>query len=163
MKPARFRYHAPKTIEEAVDTLAEVAADDGRVLAGGQSLVPIMAFRLARPAHLIDINAVAGLDGLIVRDGVLRIGARVRHAAFHRPVVEGPLGALLTTVVRHVAHYPIRLRGTFCGSLAHADPAAEWGVVAATLDAELVALGGRGERRLAARDFFQGAMETALM
>src|SRR6266568_1987462 len=162
MKPARFRYHAPKTIEEALDTLAEVAPEDGRVLAGGQSLVPIMAFRLARPAHLIDINAVAGLGRLVVRDGVLRIGARVRHAAFHHPVADGPLGAMLASVVRHIAHYPIRLRGTFCGSLAHADPAAEWGVVAATLDAELVAVGAHGERRLAARDFFRGLMETAL-
>src|SRR2546425_3869905 len=116
MKPAPFRYHAPKTIEEAVETLAEVASEDGRVLAGGQSLVPIMAFRLARPAHLIDINRVAGLDGLTARDGGLHIGARVRHAAFHRPIVEGPLGALLATVVRHIGHYPIRMRGTFCGS-----------------------------------------------
>ena len=163
MKPAPFTYHRPATIEDAVRLLAELAPLEGRVLAGGQSLVPIMAFRLARPAHLIDINAVAGLDGLVERDGPLRIGARVRHAAFHRPVVDGPLGALLAHVVRHIAHYPIRVRGTFCGSLAHADPAAEWGVVAATLDAELVAVGVRGERRLAACDFFRGAMETALM
>ena len=162
MKPAPFAYHRPTTLAETVRLLAELAPQEGRILAGGQSLVPIMAFRLARPAHLVDINAVAGLDGLDVRDGVLRIGARVRHAAFHRPVVDGPLGALLATVVRHIAHYPIRLRGTFCGSLAHADPAAEWGVVAATLDAELVAVGVRGERRLAARDFFRGVMETAL-
>jgi len=162
VKPAPFAYHRPATIGDALQMLAELAPQEGRVLAGGQSLVPIMAFRLARPAHLIDINAVAGLDGLVVRDGVLRIGARVRHAAFHRPVVDGPLGVLLAAVVRHIAHYPIRLRGTFCGSLAHADPAAEWGVVAATLDAELVAVGVRGERRLAARDFFRGAMDTAL-
>jgi len=163
VKPAPFAYHRPATIEDAVRLLAELAPQEGRVLAGGQSLVPIMAFRLARPAHLIDINAVAGLDRLDARDGILRIGARVRHAAFHRPVVDGPLGALLAEVVRHIAHYPIRLRGTFCGSLAHADPAAEWGVVAATLDAELAAVGARGERRLAAHDFFRGAMETALM
>jgi len=162
VKPAPFAYHRPETLDEAVHLLAELAPQDGRILAGGQSLVPIMAFRLARPTHLIDINAVADLDGLAVRDGMLRIGARVRHAAFHRPVVDGPLGALLAAVVRHIAHYPIRLRGTFCGSLAHADPAAEWCAVAATLDAELVAVGVRGERRLAARDFFRGAMETAL-
>jgi aerobic carbon-monoxide dehydrogenase medium subunit len=162
VKPAPFAYHRPATMEDAVRLLAELAPQDGRILAGGQSLVPIMAFRLARPAHLIDINRVAGLDGLVARDGVLRIGARVRHAAFHRPVEDGPLGALLASVVRHIAHYPIRLRGTFCGSLAHADPAAEWGVVAATLDVEMVAVGVRGERRLAARDFFRGAMETAL-
>jgi aerobic carbon-monoxide dehydrogenase medium subunit len=162
LKPAPFTYHRPETLLEAVQLLAELAPQDGRVLAGGQSLVPIMAFRLARPAHLIDINAVAGLDALAVRDEILHIGARARHAAFHRPVEGGPLGALLAVVVRHIGHYPIRLRGTFCGSLAHADPAAEWCLVAATLDAELVALSARGERRLAARDFFQGAMATAL-
>jgi len=145
-----------------VQLLGELAPRDGLVLAGGQSLAPIMAFRLARPAYLIDINRVAGLDLLAERDGMLQIGARVRHAAFHRPPVAGPLGALLADVVRHIAHYPIRLRGTFCGSLAHADPAAEWGVVAATLDAELVAVGAHGERRIAASDFFRGVMETAL-
>src|SRR4051812_32596162 len=162
MKPASFEYHAPKTIDEAVRLLAELAPQDGRVLAGGQSLVPTMAFRLARPAHLIDINAVAGLDRLAVRDGALRIGARGRHADFHRPVGEAPLGRMLAAVVRHIAHHPIRLRGTFCGSLAHADPAAEWSLVAATLDAELVAVSAAGERRIGARDFFRGAMETAL-
>jgi carbon-monoxide dehydrogenase medium subunit len=145
-----------------VRLLAELAPQDGRVLAGGQSLVPIMAFRLARPAHLIDINTVAGLDVLTVRDEVLHIGARTRHAAFHRPVQRGPLGAMLAAAVRHVAHYPIRLRGTFCGSLAHADPAAEWCLVAVTLDAKLIARSARGKRRFAARDFFQGAMATAL-
>jgi carbon-monoxide dehydrogenase medium subunit len=149
-------------LAEALRLLAELAPQDGRILAGGQSLVPIMAFRLARPVHLIDINAVAGLDVFAERDGVLHIGARVRHAAFHRPVQDGPLGRMLSAVVRHVAHYPVRLRGTFCGSLAHADPAAEWCLVAATLDAELVARSADGERRLPARDFFQGAMATAL-
>ena len=162
MKPAAFTYHRPATVDQAVDLLAELAPRDGRVLAGGQSLVPIMAFRLARPAHLIDINRVAGLDRLDVQDGQLRIGARVRHAAFHRPVEDGPLGALLAAVVRHIAHYPIRLRGTFCGSLAHADPAAEWCLVAAALDAKLVAVSTRGRRILSAHDFFHGAMQTAL-
>ena len=126
MKPAAFRYHAPKTIDEAVATLAEVAPDDGRVLAGGQSLVPIMAFRLARPSHLVDINGIAGLDRIATANGKLSIGACVRHAAFYQPVVDGPLGRLLSTVVRHIGHHPIRTRGTFCGSLAHADPASEW-------------------------------------
>jgi carbon-monoxide dehydrogenase medium subunit len=162
VKPAPFAYHRPPTVEDAVGLLAELAPQDGRVLAGGQSLVPIMAFRLARPAHLIDINAIAGLNEVVVRDDTLHISAGVRHAAFHRPFVAGPLGAVLAAVVRHIAHYPIRMRGTFCGSLAHADPAAEWCLVAATLDAELVAIGARGERVVAARDFFRGAMETAL-
>src|SRR6188472_996476 len=139
MKPAPFIHHAPKTLDEALKILAEVAPQDGRVLAGGQSLVPIMAFRLAKPAHLVDINEVAGLDRVETNDGKLLIGARVRHAAFHKPVTAGPLGALLAEVVRHIAHYPIRVRGTFCGSVAHADPASEWCLVAATLDAEIVA------------------------
>jgi carbon-monoxide dehydrogenase medium subunit len=162
MKPAQFRYHAPKTIEEAVDTLAEVAGEDGRVLAGGQSLVPIMAFRLARPAHLVDINGVEALRRLTVEGERLCIGACVRHAAFHTPVVEGPLGRLLATVVRHIAHYPIRTRGTFCGSIAHADPAAEWCLVAVALGAEMVARRAAGTRTIPAQDFFRGIMTTAL-
>src|SRR5436189_1624998 len=163
MKPARFRYHAPKTIEEAVDTLAEVAGEDGRVLAGGQSLVPIMAFRMARPAHLVDINGVAELARVSRVADNLCIGAIVRHAAFHRPSVHGQMGRLLAAVVRHIAHYPIRTRGTFCGSIAHADPASEWCLVATTLSAEMVAASKRGQRVIAADDFFQGIMTTALM
>jgi len=162
MKPAAFTRHVPKTLDEALKILAEVAPQDGRILAGGQSLVPIMAFRMARPAHLVDINEVAGLDTLKVDGGHLSIGARVRHAAFHKPPVEGPLGALLASVVRHIAHYPIRMRGTFCGSLAHADPASEWCLTAATLDADLIAKSTRGSRTIAAKDFFEGIMSTAL-
>ncbi len=162
MKPAPFARHVPQTIEEAVSALARYAPNEGRIVAGGQSLVPIMSFRMARPAHLIDINDIEELQRLAVIDGVLSIGACVRHAAFHKPVVGGPLGLLLAYVVRHIAHYPIRTRGTFCGSLAHADPASEWCLVAATLDAELIAKSGRGERRIAARDFLEGIMSTSL-
>jgi aerobic carbon-monoxide dehydrogenase medium subunit len=162
MKPAAFRYHAPKTVDEAVALLAEFAADDGRVLAGGQSLVPTMAFRLARPAHLVDINGIEALNRIAVADGKLVIGACVRHSAFHKPVCEGPLGKLLTDVVHHIAHYPIRNRGTFCGSLAHADPASEWCLVLAALDGEVVAQSVRGARTIAAQDFFKGIMTTAL-
>jgi carbon-monoxide dehydrogenase medium subunit len=162
MKPAAFRYHSPKTIDEAVALLAEVAPQDGRVLAGGQSLVPTMAFRLAKPAHLVDINGVEALNRIAVANGKLSIGACVRHAAFHRPVCEGPLGTFLTYVVRYIAHYPIRNRGTFCGSLAHADPASEWCLVVAALDGELVAKSARSERIIAARDYFKGIMSTAL-
>ena len=162
MKPAPFVYHAPKTVEETVAILAEVAPEDGRVLAGGQSLVPTMAFRLARPAHLVDINQVAGLNRLAVDGDALSIGACVRHAAFHRPVAPAPLGDLLAFVVRHIAHYPIRTRGTFCGSLAHADPASEWCVVATTLGGEIKARSARGTRSIAAADLFQGLMSTAL-
>ncbi len=162
MKPAPFRHHAPTTVDEAVALLAQFAPQDGRVLAGGQSLVPTMAFRLARPAHLIDINGITALERIAVENGKLVIGACVRHAAFHRPVVDGPLGELLGKVVRHIAHYPIRNRGTFCGSIAHADPASEWCTVAAALDAEMVARSARGTRAIAAKDFFAGIMTTAL-
>jgi carbon-monoxide dehydrogenase medium subunit len=162
MKPAPFQYHAPKTVAEAVAVLAEVAPADGRVLAGGQSLVPTMAFRLARPAHLVDINGIAELDRIKRVDGKLAIGACVRHAAFYRPVVDGPLGRLMSSVVRHIAHHPIRTRGTFCGSLVHADPASEWCLVAATLGAEMVAQSRHGSRVIAADDFFAGIMTTAL-
>ena len=162
MKPAPFQYHAPTTIDEAVRTLAEVVGEDGRVLAGGQSLVPIMAFRLARPGHLVDINGVATLRRLAVDGDQLSIGACVRHAAFHKPVVEGPLGRLLATVVRHIAHYPIRTRGTFCGSIAHADPASEWCAVAAALDADMIARRAGGTRTIPAQAFFRGIMTTAL-
>ncbi|MDB5513446.1 MAG: carbon monoxide dehydrogenase medium subunit [Tardiphaga sp.] len=162
MKPAPFIRHVPRTVEEVVDQLSEFAPLDGRILAGGQSLVPIMAFRMARPAHLIDINEVEGLDRLKVDGDILSIGARVRHAAFHRPVVEGPLGQLLSYVVRHIAHYPIRMRGTFGGSLAHADPSSEWCLVAATLDARLVAKSVRGERLIEVADFLEGIMSTSL-
>jgi carbon-monoxide dehydrogenase medium subunit len=162
MKPAPFRYHAPKTVDDALARLAEVAPQDGRVLAGGQSLVPAMAFRLARPAHLVDINGIAPLARLAAADGKLAIGACVRHAAFYRPAAQGPLGALLATVVRHIAHHPIRTRGTFCGSLAHADPASEWCLVAATLGAEMEARSANVTRTIAAADFFAGLMTTAL-
>jgi carbon-monoxide dehydrogenase medium subunit len=162
MKPAAFRYHAPKTLDEAVAILAEVAPEDGRVLAGGQSLVPTMAFRLARPAHLVDINGIKSLEKVASNGAGLSIGACVRHAAFHRPVADGPLGSLLSTVVRHIGHYPIRTRGTFCGSLVHADPASEWCLVAATLGAEIVAQNAREKRTIATKDFFTGAMSTTL-
>jgi carbon-monoxide dehydrogenase medium subunit len=162
MKPAAFVRHVPKTLDEAVKILADVAPQDGRVLAGGQSLVPIMAFRLAKPGHLVDINEIAGLDTITSDRDTLTIGACVRHGAFHKPVADRPLGALLSTVVRHIAHYPIRMRGTFCGSLAHADPASEWCLVAATLDATMIAESTRGERAIPAHDFFAGIMSTAL-
>jgi aerobic carbon-monoxide dehydrogenase medium subunit len=162
VKPAAFAYHAPRTVQQTVAKLAEFSQSDGRILAGGQSLVPMMAFRMARPAHLIDINAVAGFDRLAVEGDTLSIAPCVRHAAFHRPVVAGPTGALLSDVVANIAHYPIRLRGTFCGRLAHADPASEWCLTAVTLGADVVVLSTRGRRIIAADDYFQGMMMTAL-
>lgn len=162
MKPSQFVYYAPSTLEEAVSMLATVAREDGRVIAGGQSLVPAMALRLAQPAHLVDINGVAGLDRLAVEADELCIGACVRHAAFERHVVDGPLGRLLTSVVRNIAHHPIRTRGTFCGSIANADPASEWCLLAATLGAKVVARSIRGTRTIDEPGFFKGIMETAL-
>jgi len=159
MKPAPFLYHAPRTLEEALALLA--AEEDVRILAGGQTLVPTMAFRLAKLGHLIDINGIAELDHLRVEAGKLRVGALTRHAAFHAPVVAGPLGRLLAEVVRHIGHYTIRTRGTFCGSLAYADPASEWCLVAATLGAEIVLRASAGERVVAARDFFLDLLTTA--
>ncbi len=162
MKPAPFEYYRARTLPEALARLAQIAPDDGRVLAGGQSLLPTMAFRMARPRHLLDINRVEGLDRIAEADGKLAIGARVRHAAFHQAVTANPLGRLLQTVVPHIAHYPIRARGTFCGSLALADPASEWCCVAATLDAELIVHSIRGQRAIKVDAFFQGFMSTAL-
>ena len=162
MKPGSFTYHAPRTVDEAVALLGSVAANDGRVIAGGQSLVPTMALRLAQPAHLIDINGVSGLDRIEVIDGELVIGACVRHNAFECAVVDGPLGRLLKQVVHHIAHTPIRTRGTFCGSIAHADPASEWCLLAATLGARMRARSVRGERLISEPGFFEGMMATAL-
>jgi carbon-monoxide dehydrogenase medium subunit len=161
MKPAPFAYHAPRSVDEAVELLA-AHGDDAKVLAGGQSLVPAMNFRLARPAVLVDINRVPELGFCSVSNGTLRIGALARHARFERPVADGPLGALLADVVRYIAHLPIRVRGTFAGSLAHADPAAEWCVVATTLDAEILARGPGGERSIEAGTFFRSILTTSL-
>jgi carbon-monoxide dehydrogenase medium subunit len=162
LKPAAFQYHAPGSVEETLSLLSEFGSQEGRVLAGGQSLVPAMALRLATPAHVIDINGVSELGSLSIKQDSLAIGACVRHCAFEHEAIPGPLGELLSTAVRHIAHYPIRTRGTFCGSLAHADPASEWCLVAATLDSDLVARSKRGTRTIAARDFFQGLMTTSL-
>ncbi len=160
MKPAAFIYHSPSTVEEALALLAGL--EDGKVLAGGQSLVPAMAFRLARPSDLIDINGIESLKRLAVENGALVIGAGVRHSAFHKPVEPGPTGRLLARVVKHIAHYPIRTRGTFCGSLANADPSSEWCLTAATLDATLVCQSASGRRELKTSDFFDGVMTTTL-
>jgi len=161
LKPAAFHYHAPTRTAELLDLLEE-HGDDGKLLAGGQSLVPAMNFRLARPAHVVDLNGVAELDFRTATADHLIIGALQRHAAFERPVVNGALGELLSTVQPCIGHAPIRERGTFAGSLAHADPSSEWCLVAATLDADIVACSGAGERHIAAAQFFQGTFATAL-
>jgi carbon-monoxide dehydrogenase medium subunit len=162
MKPVAFQYFAPRALDEALDLLAE-HGDDGKILAGGQSLVPAMNFRLARPSALIDINRVAALDYLREEDGRLHIGALTRHARFEMPVASGALGGFLPHVAHHIAHLPIRARGTFCGSVAHADPASEWCLIAATLDAEFIIASRRGgTRTLAPDEYFVGALTTAL-
>jgi aerobic carbon-monoxide dehydrogenase medium subunit len=161
MKPVSFRYFAPRTVDDALDLL-DTHGQEGKILAGGQSLVPAMNFRLARPASLIDINRIDALDFVREDGGELRIGALVRHARFEAPVSRGALSAFLPRVARHIGHLPIRSRGTFCGSIAHADPASEWCLLAATLDAELVIVSRRGQRKVRPNQYFVGALTTTL-
>lgn len=160
MKPAPFILHQARSRQEALALLADVGEAGGLILAGGQSLVPMMALRVAYPTHLVDINGVPEFSELSSDSGRLSIGATVRHARFHLPVEPGCLGRLLATVSRHIAHYPIRMRGTFCGSLAHADPASEWCLVASALDAGLHLASKTDERVVGAKDFFAGIMTT---
>ncbi len=161
MKPAAFDYHAPRSRDEVLRLLS-AHGDEAKVLAGGQSLVPTMNFRLARPAVLIDINRVPDLAALERGENDLRIGALNRHVRFERAVTDGPLATLLPEVARHIAHTPIRMRGTFGGSLAHADPASEWCATALALDAVIVAESARGRREIAAAQFFKAPFTTAL-
>lgn len=159
MKPAAFDYFAPRSIEEATALLGEHGGD-ARVLAGGQSLVPAMNFRLARPAVLIDINNVPGLAGVREAGGMLSIGALTRHVVFEQPVATGPLAKLLPVVAHNIAHLPIRMRGTFGGSIAHADPAAEWCALTLALDAEVVVRSVDASRTIPAGDWFRSIFTT---
>lgn len=162
MKPAPFEYFAPDTAEEALGLLRE-HGDEAKVLAGGQSLVPAMNFRLARPAVIVDIGRLGELAAIDDSDpGAVTVGARVRHLDLERNQIGGPLGRLLAATARWVGHYPIRVRGTFGGSLAHADPAAEWCVLARVLDAEMKCRSIDGARTVAAADFFEMVFTTAL-
>lgn len=162
MKSAAFEYCLATDIRHALDLLRE-RAGDVKILAGGQSLVPAMNFRLARPGALVDINGIAELAGVSgTSETGVRIGALTRHAQFHDAIERGPVGQLLAKVVKHIAHYPIRQRGTFGGSLAHADPASEWCLTALTLDATMTIVAAQGERRVPARDFFRGIFSTAV-
>lgn len=160
VKPAAFAYFAPDTVDGVVEVLG--SHDDVKILAGGQSLVPAMNFRLARPAVLVDINGIAELDYVDVRNGELEVGALARHSRFETPVEPGLLGTALADIARFIGHHPIRLRGTFVGSVAHADPASEWCVVASTLDATMVVLGPGGERTVEAGRFFHTLFTTDL-
>jgi aerobic carbon-monoxide dehydrogenase medium subunit len=163
VKPAAFEYHRVDRTEDALERLAELG-EDAKVLAGGQSLVPMMNFRLVRPPALVDVMRIPDLR-YVMRDGdALRIGALTRHREIEL-LRDGDLVSgyeLLPHAARWVGHYPIRTRGTFGGSIAHADPAAEWCMLALLLDATVVVTGPGGEREIPAADFFLGFFTTAL-
>jgi len=161
MKPPPFDYYAPGTLDEAL-TLLDELGEDAKPLAGGQSLVPLMNFRLAWPSALVDLNFVAGLDH-IRRDGEeLVFGATARQADAERSDDVRPGWPLLIEALRHVGHPATRSRGTVAGSLAHADPAAELPAVLIALRGEVVVASRRGSRRIAADDLFLGFLSTAL-
>jgi len=162
MKPAAFTYHRARDVAGAVGLLAELG-DDAKIIAGGQSLVAMMNYRLARPAHLVDIGRIDGLDHLRRDRDALRIGALTTHHAVEVGT-DALLGGftLLRDAMAWVGHLPIRTRGTVGGSLAHADATAEWCLLAVLLDAEIVARGPRGVRTIAAGEFFHGFYSTAL-
>jgi aerobic carbon-monoxide dehydrogenase medium subunit len=161
MKPPRFEYHAPTTVEEALRLLTRYQGD-AKVLAGGQSLMPLLNFRLLRPVALIDLNRIAALSYIGEVDGQVRLGAMTRQRAVEfSPVVRRRL-PLLAEATRWVGHLPIRTRGTIGGSIAHADPAAEYPAVLTALEGEVVARGPRGERTLRPADLFQTYLTTSL-
>lgn len=162
MKPPPFAYASAGSVEEAVSLLAGAGAD-AKILAGGQSLVPLLAFRLARPSVLVDVNPLAELAYLRVGNGDgLAIGALCRHVALERsPELTGPWQAVAEAAPL-IGHYPIRVRGTAGGSIAHADPSAELPVLCAAYEAELEVLGPAGRRAIAAADFFRGPFTTSL-
>jgi CO/xanthine dehydrogenase FAD-binding subunit len=160
MKPPPFGYARASSVDEAVSLLA--ADEDAKVIAGGQSLVPMLNFRQVRPSKLVDITGIAGLDGIEREGDELVIRATVRQSvAEHSPVVRRDC-PLVGQALQHVGHVLNRARGTVCGSLAHADPAAELAAVAVALDAVLVAVGPSGERRIPAAEFYLGPHSTAL-
>ena len=162
MKMPDFVYHRPDSLEVALALLAQ-HGPEAKVLAGGQSLLPVMALRLSQPAHLVDITRVPELHQLAVApDGGLVIGAGVRHEEVERSELVATHAPLLAQAVRLVGHPAIRARGTVCGSLAHADASAELPAVALAVDAELVATSVRGERIIPAAEFFTGFLSTAL-
>jgi CO/xanthine dehydrogenase FAD-binding subunit len=160
MKPPRFEYHAPRSVEEACALLASL--EDAKVLAGGQSLVPLLNFRLARPAHLIDINRIANLDRIYERDGGVAVQALARQSGVEDSELASRVCPLLPAAVKLVAHRVIRNRGTVCGSLAHADPASELPAVLLALNGHVVAGSTRGQRIIPAAELFTSVMQTAL-
>ena len=159
MKPAPFEYVDPRSVDEVVEQLGR-HGDEAKVLAGGQSLLPMLNLRLARPSLIVDLNRVAGLDTITEREGTLCVGALVRQRALERWAIAS--APLLATALRLVGHTAIRTRGTVAGSVAHADPSAELPALLLCLDGAVVARSRRGEREIAARDLFQGPLMTCL-
>ena len=162
MKPAPFAYHRAHSVGEAVALLADLG-DEAKILAGGLSLVPMMNFRLARPSALIDVTRVEGLSYLRAAADGLHIGALATHRAVETtrdPAVLGHYGVLPRSA-RWIGHYPIRSRGTFGGSIAHADPASEWCLLTVLLGAQVVLTGPAGQRKVPAAEFFLGYYTTA--
>jgi CO/xanthine dehydrogenase FAD-binding subunit len=160
MKPPRFDYLSPRSIDEALGVLAR-HGDEAKVLAGGQSLVPLLSFRLVRPAYLVDLNDVGGLAGIRLDDGHLAIGAMTRQRAVETSPLVRQRCPLLAEAMPQIGHVQIRNRGTIGGSLAHADPASELPAVVAALDGELVLQSARGQRVLKPEQFFVSYLTTA--
>lgn len=161
VKAAPFDYHAPETVAEAAGLLAE-HGDEAKVLAGGQSLLPMLALRLTRFEHLVDVNGVAEMHGIDRVNGHLRVGGATPQAVAEHDAGLAAAVPLLARAIPHIGHFQIRNRGTVGGSLAHADPASELPAVALTLDATFEAASAAGTREIAAADFFTGTWSTAL-
>jgi aerobic carbon-monoxide dehydrogenase medium subunit len=160
MKLPPFDYACPTTLPEAIELLA--SNDDAKAIAGGQSLVPMLAFRLAQPSLLVDLRKLADLRGIRISDAGVTLGAMVRWRDIEDDERLETAHPLLKAAIAHVAHYQIRNRGTVGGSIAHADPAAEMPGIAMTCDAEIAVVGKSGAHVIQAADFFQGALTTAL-
>ena len=161
MKPAKFDYHAPTSLDEAVALLQRYSGD-AKILAGGQSLMPLLNFRLSRPAALVDLNRIPSLAYIREHDGQVRLGAMTRQRTIEfSPVVARRL-PLLSEATKWVGHLPIRTRGTIGGSIAHADPSAEYPAVLTALEGEVVASGPKGERVVKAKDLFLTYLTTSL-
>jgi CO/xanthine dehydrogenase FAD-binding subunit len=161
MKPPRFLYCAPRILDEAL-ALLDQNSEDTKVLAGGQSFVPLLNMRLAAPAYIVDINHIFELNYIEPEDGYVAIGATVRQRQVERSALVQEKHPLLIEVVKHIGHMQIRNRGTIVGSIAHADPAAELPAMLTCLNGEVLAQSSRGERVIKAEEFFTGYLSTAL-
>jgi carbon-monoxide dehydrogenase medium subunit len=161
MKPSPFTYHRPTTVAEAIDLLGRLGSD-AKVLAGGQSLVPILNMRLAAPAHLVDINHIDDLEYVRANDERVQVGATARHSQIEHDAAASRAIPLLRRALRHVAHPTIRNRGTTVGSLVHADPSGEMPAVLTLLGGSVTVVGAQGSRTISATDFFVGPLESSL-